>query len=172
MNGRLDTSAARPTVRFQRRLAHPIERVWRAITEPADLAAWFPGVPRFGKLEQGAEFAVEGDIGGSGRILAVDPPRLLAFEWGGDELRFELAPDGGGCLLTFSHALSDLELGAQTAAGWELCLDRLAAQLAGAPIGERESLQGWPDLHERYAAEFGLDPEVGRRAYAEHPATQ
>jgi hypothetical protein len=25
-----------------------------------------------------------------------------------------------------------------------------------------------PELHERYAERFGLDPEVGRRAFAEH----
>ena len=29
-------------LRYERRLAHPMERVWRAITEDADLAAWFP----------------------------------------------------------------------------------------------------------------------------------
>jgi uncharacterized protein YndB with AHSA1/START domain len=172
MNGRLDTTADRPTIRFERRLAHPVERVWRALTEPEDLAAWFPGVPRFAPLQQGAEFVVEGGPGGSGRILELDAPRLLALEWGGDELRFALAADGDGCLLTFTHALGDLAVGAQTAAGWELCLDRLDAQLAGAPIGERESLQRWPELHERYAAEFGLDPELGRRTFAEHPAAQ
>ncbi len=169
MNGRLDTDADRPTLRFERRLPHSVERVWRAITEPEELANWFPGVPHF-TLRQGAEFVVEGDAGGSGRILELDPPRLLAYEWSGELLRFELAPDGDGCLLRFSHVLGDLSVGAQTAAGWELCLDRLAAQLADAPIGLPASMARWPELHERYAEEFGLDPEVGRRAYAEHPA--
>lgn len=171
MNGRLDTTQTPPVLRFERRLPHAVERVWRALTDPEDLRNWFPGVPRF-TLEEGAEFVVEGDAGGTGRILEIDPPRILAFSWGEDHLRFELAADGDGCLLTFSHEFGDLSRGAQTAAGWELCLDRLAAQVAGEPIGERESLAHWPELHERYAAEFGLDPEIGRRAYAEHPARQ
>jgi hypothetical protein len=29
----------------------------------------------------------------------------------------------------------------------------------------------WPDVHERYASAWGIDPEIGRRAYAAHPAT-
>jgi hypothetical protein len=29
-----------------------------------------------------------------------------------------------------------------------------------------------PELHERYATEVGLDPEVGRRACAQHPAAR
>jgi uncharacterized protein YndB with AHSA1/START domain len=171
MNGRLDTTGDRPTLQFQRHLDHSVQRVWRAITEPEELANWFPGVPRF-ELEPGAEFVVEGEPGGTGRIVAVEPPRLLAFEWGGEELRFVLAPAGDGCLLTFTQVLGDRGLGAQTAAGWELCFDRLAALLAGSPIGEGESLERWPELHERYADAFGLDPEVGRRAFAEHPTQQ
>ena len=29
-------------LRYERRLAHPRERVWRALTDDAELAAWFP----------------------------------------------------------------------------------------------------------------------------------
>src|SRR5215211_1259069 len=32
----------RPALRFERRYAHPLERVWRAVTDPAEMAAWFP----------------------------------------------------------------------------------------------------------------------------------
>jgi uncharacterized protein YndB with AHSA1/START domain len=169
MNGRLDTAGDRPVLRFERHLDHPLQRVWRAITEPDELRQWFPGVPRF-ELEAGTEFVVEGEPGGTGRVLAVDPPRLLDFEWGGEHLRFVLAPDGDGCLLTFTQELGDRALGAQTAAGWELCFERLAGLLGGTPIGEDESLERWPELHERYAEAFGLDPEVGRRAFAQHPS--
>ncbi|MEA2150106.1 MAG: hypothetical protein QOD69_1936 [Solirubrobacteraceae bacterium] len=171
MNGRLDTVDDRPALRFERRLSHPVERVWRAITEPEDLRHWFPGVPRF-TLEKGAEFVVEGDTGGTGRILALDPPHVLDFTWNGDRLRFELAPDGDGCVLTFLHAFDDRDHAARDAAGWELCFDRLEAQLAGSPLDEHAALERWPALHERYAEAFGVDPEVGRRAYAEHPTQQ
>jgi uncharacterized protein YndB with AHSA1/START domain len=171
MNGRLDTTGARPVLRFERHLDHPVQRVWRAITDPEELRDWFPGVPRF-PLEAGAEFVVEGEPGGRGRLLAIEPPHLLDFEWGGEHLRFELAPDGDGCLLTFTQELGDRGLGAQTAAGWELCFDRLAGLLAGTPISDGESLERWPELHERYAEAFGLDPEVGRRTFAQHHPRQ
>ena len=172
MTGRLETRDDRHILIFERRLAHSAERVWRAITEPGELRHWFPGVPRWEPLEPGAAFDVEGDAGGSGRIVEVAPPRVLAFDWGEDRLRFDLEPDGDGCLLTFTHAFGNRELGAQTAAGWDLCLDRLAALLGGAPLPESESLEGWPALHERYAADFGIDPEVGRRAFAQHATQQ
>jgi uncharacterized protein YndB with AHSA1/START domain len=30
-----------PAVRLERRLPHPVERVWRAVNEPSELAQWF-----------------------------------------------------------------------------------------------------------------------------------
>ena len=41
-------------VRFERRLAHSPERVWRAVTEPDELAAWFPDTIE-GEFAPGAE---------------------------------------------------------------------------------------------------------------------
>ena len=32
----------RPALRFERELAHSVERVWRAVSEPAELERWFP----------------------------------------------------------------------------------------------------------------------------------
>ncbi len=45
------------------------------------------------------------------------------------------------------------------------------ALLAGHPMDERASLDAWTDVHERYAAQWGIDPGLGRRAFAEHPLT-
>jgi uncharacterized protein YndB with AHSA1/START domain len=42
MHGTLEQTAAGPRLRFVRHLAHPPEKVWRAITEPEHLKAWFP----------------------------------------------------------------------------------------------------------------------------------
>ncbi len=151
MNGRLETVDDRPALRFERRLDHSVERVWRALTDPSELGEWFP------PGEEGLE------------VTDSDPPRLLAGTWYGDVLRFELQPDGDGCLLVFSHAFADRETAARTAAGWDRCFARLDALLAGAPMSEAESLQAWPEVHELYAEEFGVDPEIGRRAFAEHP---
>ena len=38
-------------------------------------------------------------------------------------------------------------------------------------MSEAASLEAGPAAHERYGEAFGVDPEVGRRAYAEHPLT-
>jgi uncharacterized protein YndB with AHSA1/START domain len=171
INGRLETRDDRHILIFERRLPHSVERVWRAITEQDELRHWFPGVPGW-TLEVGSTFEVEGQAGSAGEIVELEPPRLLAFDWDADRLRFELQPDGDGCLLTFTHAFGARELGAQTAAGWDLCFDRLAALLDDAPITEAESMQGSPALHERYAEHFGIDPELGRRAFAEHANKQ
>lgn len=153
MNGSLETPGDRHTLRFERRLDHSVERVWRAITDPGELSHWFP-----------PEEALD--------VTESEPPRLLAGTWFGDSLRFELTPDGDGCVLVFTHEFADRDTAARTAAGWDRCLARLDALLAGAPMGERESLEAWPEVHERYAEEFGVDPELGRQAYAEHPTRQ
>jgi hypothetical protein len=153
MNGILETADDRPALRFERRLDHSVERVWRAITDPAELRHWFP-----------PEEAMT--------VTESDPPRLLAGTWFGDRLRFELRPDGEGCVLVFSHIFDDRDTAARSAAGWDRCFVRLDALLAGVPMSEADSLEGWSEVHERYAEEFGVDPEVGRRALAEHPTQQ
>jgi uncharacterized protein YndB with AHSA1/START domain len=166
MNGSLETVEGRPALSFQRRLNHSVERVWQAITDPEELRRWYPGVPAW-ELEPGAKFTDESGQG-SGQITALDPPRLLAYSWGDEQFRFELQPDGEGCLLTFIHVFDDRSLGAQHAAGWETYLKRLDAHLAGGFLSEEDAHKGWPELHESYAESFGLDPEVGRRSFAEH----
>jgi hypothetical protein len=40
--GTLKTINGRPALRVERTLAHSVERVWRAISEPAEPERWFP----------------------------------------------------------------------------------------------------------------------------------
>ena len=141
-----------PTLRLERRYRHPVERVWRAITDPDELARWFP-----------PDAPLE--------VTQSDEPHLLAGTWFGDPLRFELRPDGEGCVLVFTHAFEDRDTAARTGAGWDRCFARLDALLADRVMSEAESLADWPAVHERYAERFEVDPELGRRAYAEHPRT-
>jgi hypothetical protein len=149
MTAALENIDDRPSLRFERRYDHGVERVWRAITDPDELRHWFP---------PGEELEVTGS----------EPPRLLAGSWYGDELRFELRPDGDGCVLVFTHAFDDRNNAARDAAGWDRCFVRLEALLRGEPMSEKESLEGWSEVHERYAAEFGVDPALGRQALAQH----
>jgi uncharacterized protein YndB with AHSA1/START domain len=140
-------------LRLERRYRHPVERVWRAISEPDELAQWFP-----------ADAPLE--------IVERVAPTLLVATWFGDAVRFELTPDRDGCRLVFTHAFSDRDVAARTAAGWDRCFARLDALLAGAPMDEAASLELWPLVHERYAETFDVDPEIGRAAYAAHPLSR
>lgn len=164
-------------VRFVRRLSHPPNRVWRAVTETQELAKWFPAKPEIaGERHVGAAltFTYPGDEEPpeTGEIVELDEPRVFAFTWrpgaeGGEPqlLRFELEPDGDGTELVFTHELPKPD-SAKVAAGWQLCLDDLETALAGEPRSEFPEGR-WVELHEAYAERFGVDPENGRKALRE-----
>jgi hypothetical protein len=67
-----------------------------------------------------------------------------------------------------NHPITEREKAARDAAGWEACFARFDALLAGTPMSETDSLEIWPEMHERYAQRFGVDPEIGRAAFAQH----
>jgi uncharacterized protein YndB with AHSA1/START domain len=132
--GTYETIEGRPAVRFERRYPHPVERVWRAVTEPAELEHWFPSAVEVDLREGGPmrfTFRDHETEPMAGRVTELDPPRRFAFLWGDEELRLELDPDGDGCRLRFTHLISTREQAARDAAGWHVCLDRLAARLEG-----------------------------------------
>jgi hypothetical protein len=116
-------------------------------------------------LEPGERFSSEGGTEAKGRILELDPPHLLAYDWDGEQFRFELRPDGDGCVLVFTHVFDDHALGAQHATGWEIYLTRLDVHLGGGFLPEEEAHEAAAELHERYAERFGLDPKVGRKLF-------
>ena len=119
-------------LRFERRFAHSVEHVWRAVSEPEGLRQWFPATVEIELRPGGAmRFAFPGheEEAMRGEVTAVDPPRLLEFLWEQDRIRIELEPDGGGTLLRFTHTLTREPGAAKVAAGWHVCLDALATLL-------------------------------------------
>ena len=158
----LRTIDGRPVLRFERRLRHSPTKVWRAVSEPAELAHWFPTTVE-AELRPGAPmrftFPEEAVVDGSwdGEVLEVDPPKVFMFRWNQDVLRLEVIPDGDGCRLVFTHTLGGGELGrlgaARSAAGWDQCLDQLATVLDG---GTSEPWEDWLTPMRRYHDEFGL----------------
>ena len=157
MTGSRQIVEGRPALRFERRLDARIERVWRAVTEPAELARWFVAEVPW-RPEEGEEFEAGGE---SGRITALEPPRLIAWIWGVERYSFELAPDGAGCVLTFTHVF-DPRLGPdwQHAAGWETYFNRLDAHLAGGFLSEERAHDGIDVLIARYRRSFEGDGEA------------
>ena len=148
------------SLRFTRRLPHPPPKVWRALTEPEHLAAWFPtdiegerrtGAPVRFVFRDGEGPAIDGEM------ITFDPPSVLELRWGGDEtLRFELRPEDGGTVLTFVNTFDELGKAARDAAGWHTCLDMLGYHLAvqEAPWTPEER---WREVHSWYVEQLGPD---------------
>src|SRR2546429_8764448 len=97
------------TLTFTRKLAHPREKVWRAVTEPEHLAAWFPQ-KIVGERRAGGKMRVgsEEDDGFDGGMGGVGPPSGMGVGWGGDRPRLELRPHGGGTGVTVADTFARL----------------------------------------------------------------
>jgi uncharacterized protein YndB with AHSA1/START domain len=131
MYGTYETVGGGPAVRFERVYPHPVEHVWRSVTVPEEMAAWFPSTVEVDLREGGAmAFTFPGHEVEpmTGRVLELDPPRVFAFLWGEEVLRLELAPEGDGTRLTLTHRISNADEAARNAAGWHVCLDRLGGE--------------------------------------------
>jgi uncharacterized protein YndB with AHSA1/START domain len=144
-------------LRFERRLPHAQDKVWRAITEPDHLAAWFPTTIE-GDRAAGARlrFSFPGGVAEpiDGVMLAYDPMSLLELQWGPDIVRIELEPISEGTLLTLLDTLEERGKGARDGAGWHTCLDALAAHLDGAQQARHE-MDRWKEVNQHYVNAFG-----------------
>jgi uncharacterized protein YndB with AHSA1/START domain len=159
MDGTLEKIAdQRWRLRFVRTLPHPPEKVWRALTEPEHLAAWFPTSIE-GDRAAGAKlrFAFTNDAAPAldGEMVEYDPPSVLEMRWGDDELlRFELRPTDSGTELTFLNTFEQEGKAARDAAGWHACLDLLAVELLGEkPPWDPDTR--WSEVHPGYVEAFG-----------------
>ncbi|HEX6360216.1 SRPBCC family protein [Actinophytocola sp.] len=151
-----------PTLRFERRLRHAPAKVWRAVTDPAEMRHWFPAEVE-AELRPGAPmrftFPDEAPVDSvwEGEVLEVDEPKVFMFRWASDVLRIELIPDGEGCRLVFTQTIGGGRIGflgaGRTAAGWDACLDQLVAQLDGTPAPESAD---WLTPMAHYVEKFDL----------------
>lgn len=162
----LETVDGRPCLRFERHLPHAVERVWRAVSVPAELAKWFPAAADWTPAT-GETFGAHGM---TGEVTEVREPEVLAWTFAGEHYRFELTALDEGCRLVFVHVFDGRPRAAQTAAGWNAYLSRLVPHLDGGHRTEDEAHDGWEDVHEQYAARFEVDPEPGRVFIASYRA--
>jgi uncharacterized protein YndB with AHSA1/START domain len=162
--GTLEHRGERRIIRFERRLDHPIERVWRAITEPDEMAKWL-ALAELDLVEGGTVVLTwqntddEGNTAvARGTVSALDPPRLVEFDTDiHGRLRWELEPDGDGTALSFTADVElppDYEL--EVLSGWHIHLDHLEEVLAGGAIDwpnwSTEHRPDWDRIRESYAA--------------------
>jgi uncharacterized protein YndB with AHSA1/START domain len=155
--GTLERLAGSSILRFRRRLLHPREKVWSAMTDDAHLAAWFPttiegervvGAPlRFSFRDAEAEPFV-------GEMLAFVPPSLMELRWADDVLRFELEPDGPGCVLYLTVTFPEYGKAARDAAGWHVCLEQLEAASDGTDLPWQPP-DRWRVVNRGYVERFG-----------------
>ena len=76
-----DTATETRTVAVEREIAHPPEKIWRALTQPHLIAEWLMKND-FAPIV-GHRFNLSGDWGGvlDCEVLAVEPNRRLSYSW-------------------------------------------------------------------------------------------
>src|SRR6187551_3661225 len=162
---RVQKDGERWTLVLVRDLTHPPARVWKALTEPEHLREWAPfdsdqnlGSVGTAKLTTvGAPTPLVSEA----LVKRAEAPKLLEFNWGGQDIRWELEPLGGGTRLTLWHNI-DRRFIAMGAAGWHVCFDVLERSLGDQPIGrivgpDAMKFGGWQRLHAEYAQQFGVE---------------
>src|SRR6185369_11271321 len=147
------------TLILVRELRHSPEKVWRALTDPAELQQWAP-------------FEVDGSLGNVGKVkltwvgtpMAIETavtraeaPRVLEY----NDTRWELEPVGQGTRLTLWHNI-DRRFISWGAAGWHICFDVMDRLLAGEPVPriagpEAMKFAGWQRLSAEYAKQFATE---------------
>lgn len=145
----------RPAVRFERRYAHPLERVWRAVTDPLEMRTWFPSTVTFEPVVGGAvTFSGDPNVAEQhGTVIAYDPPRLFSFTWGDNEIHVSLESDGeNACRFILTNVLAAENESARNAAGWDVCLGELDKLLTGEdPAGPHSGLAAdWQISYDAY----------------------
>lgn len=164
------------TVRFERLLPGPIERVWDYLTDSKKRALWFAGGVTEEKAGGRVEFHFDhrritspddkppekykdcaGPMSFEGRVVKAERPSLLVWEWpdgeAWSEVTFALEKRGDRVLLTLTETrLPNRERLINNSGGWHKHLDLLDAKLSGkAPPPFWARLE---ELEEHYAKAF------------------
>lgn len=147
------------TLILTRELRHSPEKVWEALTDPAQLREWAP-------------FDVDGSLSTVGTVnltwigapqafpIAVtraEAPKVLEY----NDTRWELAPSASGTRLTLWQNI-DRRFVHWGAAGWHISFDVLDRLLSGTPLGriagnDARNFEGWQRLSGEYAKQFGVE---------------
>ena len=144
-------SPEQATVRLERMLPGPIERVWAYLTDSEKRKTWFAG--GVFDLRVGGKASLHFDHSlisaepsppevkakrsdWSETITRIEPPRLLSYTFGHggpeSEVTFELETRGNGVLLTLTHVrIADRKTMIGLASGWDAHVGILEDRLNG-----------------------------------------
>jgi uncharacterized protein YndB with AHSA1/START domain len=153
------------TLVFVRNVAHPPDRVWRALTDPEQLREWAPFTADrdLATIGDATLTMVDGDerLDLPAHVRRAEPPALLEYTWGSDLLRWELAATASGTRLTLEHTVDERETVPKMAAGWHICLAVAEHLLDGHPVGpivgENARNYGWEALNDEYSRRLGIE---------------
>ena len=150
-DGTLERTEVGSRLRFARRLEHPPEAVWEALTEPDRLARWLARATL--QPVRGGSLQLRWDETGAlahGTVIAFEPPSRFAYSSDSQgEVAFALRADGDGTLLELVNDVPSVDPPDGNLAGWHQHLDLLERELAGEPgTWDRER---WEELRRRYA---------------------
>jgi len=165
-NAQVQKDGDKWTLVLVRELRHPPAKVWKALTEPSHLREWAP-------------FDADQSLGSTGAtvklttvgapspqvtettITRAEAPKLLEYNWGGGDVRWELEAAGSGTRLTLWANINRRFI-SMGAAGWHICLDVMDRHLGESPIGRMAGMEvmkfeGWQRLNAEYATQFGVE---------------
>jgi uncharacterized protein YndB with AHSA1/START domain len=151
------------TLILVRDLRHSPEKVWQALTDPAQLREWAPfdvdaGLSKVGTVKLtwvGTPTPQET------RVTRAEAPKVLEY----GDAKWELEALAGGTRLTLWHNI-DRRFISWGAAGWHISFDVLERLLAGQPVGrigggDIMKFSGWQRLNAEYAQQFGMETPKG-----------
>ena len=169
------------TITFSRRMGHPPEDVWSAITDPEQLQGWYMTRAVIAGGKDGSIDFTSGPVPYhvTGRILSWDPPHLFEHEWNvdpspglptGEEsvVRWELERDGDGTLLTLTHRRLSRRTATRFAPGMHAFLDCLEVHLDGEPMpdwmGRVQEVRSYYPAEQPYPSVSGPSDQTNRTA--------
>ena len=154
------------TLILVRELRHSPKKVWEALTDPAQLREWAPfdadrSLSATGSTVKLTTVGAPTPQVSETRVTRADAPRVLEYNWGDKDIRWELEPSDRGTRLTLWHNI-DRRFISMGAAGWHICIDVLDHALSGTPLGrivagDALKFGGWQQLNAEYAKQFGVE---------------
>jgi len=166
VTARVQKDGEKWTLVLARELRHSPEKVWKALTDPAQLREWAPfdadgSLAKVGSTVKLTTVGAPAPHITESKVTRADAPKLLEYNWGDFNMRWQLEPVDGGTRLTLWTNI-DRRFISMGAAGWHVALDVLDQLLSGSPIGrivgpEAMQFEGWQRLNKEYAKQFGVE---------------